>query len=144
MASVTVILYEPVIQYMRGWSGDIGRAVHRLAEDMAVAQRVMAPRKTGHLWGSISVGDRGHGPRGITIDVGANPGMRRYGYAYWTDQGARPHRIVPRAGNKRGLLIFYWARVGHVVRFRSVNHPGIRNPSHWAERGAEVAVRSWS
>jgi hypothetical protein len=104
---------------------------------------VFAPKRTGQLWASIEVGDRGHGPRGIQIRVGANPGQRRTGYAYWTSEGAAPHRIVPKAGNRSGYLRFYWVKVGMFVRFRSVNHPGIRNPTHWVMHGAEAGMAGW-
>lgn len=144
MATVTVILYHPVINHMRGWNGDIGRSVHRLASQMALGQRLVAPKKTGKLVSTIDVGSRGHWARGIMIDVGANPGgVNRYGYAYWTSEGARPHRIVPKASNRSGLLTFYWAKVGRVVRFRAVNHPGIRHPTHWVMGGAEIGMRAW-
>lgn len=144
MATVEVILYHPVIEHMRGWEGDIGRSVFQLTAEMALAQHILAPKKTGRLAESIGVGHYGHWARGIETTVGANPdqpGVR--GYALFTDQGTRPHRIVPKASNKRGELVFFWARVGHVVHLRSVNHPGIRMPGHWAERGAGAAMRAW-
>jgi hypothetical protein len=145
MATVTIILYRPVIDFMRGWEGDIGRAVHRLADNIAVAQRVFAPKKTGRLAAEIRVGQRSSWPRGIQISVGANPslGTSRKGYAYWTSEGALPHRIVPKASNKTGFLVFFWPKVGHVVHLRSVNHPGIRNPSHWVMHGAEAGMAGW-
>lgn len=144
MAQTTIILYYPVIEQMRGWSGDIGRAVFKLTAEMALAQHILAPKKTGRLAESIGVGSYGHWARGIATTVGANPGVGgKAGYGLWVDQGTRPHRITPRASNPHGYLIFYWARVGHVVRFRSVNHPGIRMPRHWAERGAGAAMRAW-
>jgi len=143
MATTVITLYRPVIDHMRGWDGDIGRAVHRLADNIAVSQRVFAPKKTGKLWASIEVGTRGRGPRGIQIKVGANPGQRKTGYAYWTSEGAAPHMIYPRAGNRSGYLRFYWVKVGAFVRFRSVSHPGIRNPTHWVMRGAEAGMAGW-
>jgi len=36
-------------------------------------------------------------------------------------EGTVPHTIRPR---NKPLLVFFWRRVGHVVSFRSVNHPG--------------------
>lgn len=141
----TLILYRPVISYMRSWEGDIGRAVSRLASEMAAAQRALAPVRTGALKASIRVGTKGRWARGISVNVGANPGRGggRTGWAYWTDQGTRPHRIVPKPSNRHGYLIFFWVKAGRRVRFRSVNHPGIRTPIHWAERGAGAAIRAW-
>jgi hypothetical protein len=145
MAKVTVILYPGAVDFLRGWEGDVGKAVHRLADNIAVSQRVFAPKKTGRLEASIQVGQRGQGTRGIQIKVGANPGIGggRTGYAYWTSEGALPHRIVPKPGNTAGFLVFFWPRVGHVVHLRSVKHPGIRNPNHWVMRGAEAGMAGW-
>jgi hypothetical protein len=145
MASVTVILYPGAVDFLRGWEGDVGKAVHRLADNIAVSQRVFAPKKTGRLAASIQVGDRAQGARGIQIKVGANPGRGggRTGYAYWTSEGAAPHRFGPKPGNRTGFLVFFWPKVGHVVHLRSVNHPGIRNPSHWVMRGAEAGMAGW-
>jgi hypothetical protein len=145
MAQVTIILYRPVIDFMKSWEGDIGLAVHRLADNIAVAQRVFAPKKTGRLVESISVGARSNWPRGIQISVGANPsrGTSKKGYAWWTSEGALPHPIDPKPRNKTGELVFFWAKVGHVVRLKHVNHPGIRNPSHWVMRGGEAGVAGW-
>jgi hypothetical protein len=143
MATVTVILYHPVIEHMRGWDGDIGRSVFRLAQGMAQGQRMVSPKKTGALTSTIGVGERQHWARGIAISVGANPGTRRYGYAWWTSEGAAPHRIVPRPSNRTGLLTFFWAKVGYTVRLRSVNHPGVRYPTHWVMGGAQIGMRAW-
>lgn len=38
-------------------------------------------------------------------------------------EGARAHTIRPR--NPGGTLRFYWERVGYVVYFKSVKHPGV-------------------
>lgn len=145
MAQTTVILFYPVIEHMRGWSGDIGRAVFKLTAEMALAQGVLAPKKTGRLLESIGVDGYGQWARGIETFVGANParGRGKRGYGFWTDQGTLPHRITPRPENPHGWLIFFWPKVGRVVHFRSVNHPGIKMPRHWAERGAGAAMRAW-
>ena len=39
-------------------------------------------------------------------------------------EGAKAHQIVPRLGNRK--LRFYWKKVGRVVYFSSVNHPGTK------------------
>lgn len=40
------------------------------------------------------------------------------------EYGSRPHVIEPK--NPGGFLVFYWPVVGHIVRFKKVNHPGTR------------------
>jgi hypothetical protein len=145
MATVRVILYRPVISQMRGWEGDIGKAVYRLAGLIRDAQRIQAPKKTGKLAASIKRGAKSRRAQGISITVGANPGQGggRIGYAYWTSEGARPHIITPRPSNRSGLMRFFWPKVGHVVQFRIVHHPGIRNPTHWVEHGADAGMGAW-
>lgn len=145
MATTRIILYRPVINQMRGWEGDIGIAVYRLAKMIAAAQRLQAPKKTGKLVSTIKPGTKSKRAEGITITVGANPGQGggRIGYAYWTSEGARPHLILPRRTNRRGLMTFFWPKVGHVVHLSIVHHPGIRNPTHWVEHGADAAMGAW-
>lgn len=147
MARVTVIMYTPVVDFMRGWNGDIGMAVRKLTDGIALGQRFLVSRhsKSGHLLRSISVGDKGHWARGIETGVGANPhnGKGPIGYALWNDQGTRRHMIRPRPENTHGHLVFYWARVGHVVHLRKVNHPGNR-PYDWVMLGAGAAMAAWS
>jgi hypothetical protein len=142
MATVTVILYGPVIEHMRSWEGDIGRSVLTLCRRMRTAQRRLAPRKTGQLRRSIEIGYRGHWAGGLETFVGANPahGSGAIGVAWWQEKGTRPHPIFPRRPG--GKLVFYWPRVGQVVHLARVRHPG--NPAtHWAMRGAEAGMAAW-
>lgn len=142
MAEVVVILYEPVIAEMRGWAGEIGRSTLRLARDIRTAQMGLAPRKTGRLMSSIEVGRLGRWAMGIETEVGANPagGRGPIGVAYWQEKGTRPHII--RAHNPTGYMTFFWPKVGSVVNFQVVSHPG--NPAtHWAERGAALGMAAW-
>jgi hypothetical protein len=145
MASVRIVLFRPVIDHMRGWEGDIGRSVSRLATIMAIEQRFLVAKKTGKLAASIRTGPKGRGALGIQIQVGANPGRGpgRIGYAYWNDLGAMPHYITPKPSNRRGRMVFFWPKVGHVVHLRVVHHPGNR-AYHWAERGASAGMDSWN
>lgn len=144
MAQVYVLLYDPVIEHMRGWDGDIGRSVHALCRDMVRAQRAFAPIRTGRLRKSITIGALGRNAAGITTQVGANPEQSGvFGYGFYQEVGTRPHVIRARPDNPTGHMVFFWARVGKVVRFRSVNHPGHRG-THWAMKGAEAAMLTWS
>jgi hypothetical protein len=64
--------------------------------------------------------------------------------ARFVNDGTNPHPIAPKAnpgaigGPKRPLfivgeplLVFFWARVGRVVRFRWVDHPGYKGSGWW-------------
>jgi len=76
------------------------------------------PYSTGRTAASITkrvyvVNDRVHG------DVRANTP-----YSHIAHDGAQPHIIRPRRPG--GTLTFYWRKVGHVVNFPYVSHPGMR------------------
>lgn len=80
-------------------------------------------RRPGTLQRSIVVRklQKEGGGRGLVAVVGSeNP------IALLHHEGTIPHVIRPRPGNKRGLLVFYWDKVGHVVSMREVNHPGTK------------------
>jgi hypothetical protein len=143
MAQVIVVMNEPMVDWFKGWTGPVGRAVIRLANSTASYQRALAPRKTGALVASIRTGRRGRWAGGLEIRIGANPpaagpGDRR-GYSYFQNQGTMPHVI--RARNAPALR-FFWVKVGHWVTFKSVLHPGHR-ARHWADNGMVIALRNW-
>lgn len=142
MAVTRVVIFTPVLNEFRGWTGPVGRSVIRLAREMRTAQIALVGKQSGRLAQSITVGRRGRWARGIQVDVGANAGVGRgrTGYAVWNDQGTLPHSIYPRRAPQ---LVFYWAKVGRVVHLNSVRHPG-NKAYHWAERGARIAMRTWS
>lgn len=69
-------------------------------------------------------------------------------YAASVEDGASRHIIRPRAislgsGFYRtgGMLVFYWERVGKVVRRRKVNHPGQRGKHYLRNALLRVARR---
>lgn len=82
------------------------------------------PVKTRQLKRSIEVNVRESG-RGIkVIPQAGGPDIIQ---ALTTEKGARPHKIVARRAK---ALTFYWPKVGRVVSFKSVNHPG-NPPMPW-------------
>lgn len=58
------------------------------------------------------------GRDGVAVQVGTE-----HPVALWHHEGTFAHVIRPRT---KPFLVFYWAKVGRVVRMRSVNHPGTR------------------
>lgn len=151
MPRVYVLMNRPAVDHLRGWNGDVGHAFSILAQQTKGFQIVGTPHKTGRLAASISVGPRLHWAGGIEVAVGAGAGghdggggftsPRGVGYALYTDQGTAPHTFGPRDPN--GYLVFFWVKVGHWVRLKSVNHPG--NRAHqWAFRGLKRAMRTWT
>lgn len=145
MATVVVNLYDTRIKIMTGWNGEVGRSVDRLAGRMVFGQKRLAPAKTGLLRLSIRQGAKGRWARGIETSVGANPlgGAGPVGVAMWQNEGTRPHEIRPKAGNSRGLMVFFWPKAGRTVYRTRVFHPG--NPAvHWAEEGALYGMLTWT
>lgn len=145
MATVEINLYQTRIRVMAGWNGEVGRAVNRLADRMVFGQKRLAPSKTGMLRLSIRQGAKSRWALGIETSVGANPrgGAGPIGVAMWQNNGTRPHEIRPKASNRRGLMVFFWPRVGHTVYRTRVFHPG--NPAtHWAEDGALYGMLTWT
>lgn len=59
-------------------------------------------------------------------------------WAIFPEQGTRPHTI--RAKNAPHLT-FYWRRVGRVVRFREVSHPGQKAQNYLTNALSEIAPR---
>jgi hypothetical protein len=105
----------------------------------ALADRLRrtAPVKTGQLRDSQKV------------TVTATPGQVRWNveatapHAVYQSEGTRPHIIRARNAS---ALVFYWPKVGRVVAFKQVSHPGTK-PNRWfrsaVEEFPEVIERLW-
>jgi hypothetical protein len=78
-------------------------------------------RKPGTLRDSIvtRIVERAEGP---AVMVGSEDPI-----ALMHHEGTRPHVIRAR---RAPMLVFYWRRVGRVVAFKKVNHPGTQ-PNHY-------------
>lgn len=61
-------------------------------------------------------------------------------YSHIAHDGAKPHII--RAHNPTGNLRFYWRKVGHVVTFPYVSHPGMRGKRFLSGPMARVGRRN--
>jgi hypothetical protein len=58
-------------------------------------------------------------------------------YASYLEHGTDPHVIRPRGIG--GLLTFYWNKVGSVVHFKKVNHPGTK-ATHFLRKTRDRAI----
>lgn len=134
MADVTVVINDTAVDIFRGWNGPVGHSVSRLAKETAWRSRMIAPKRTGRMVGNIEI-KKGKWAKGIEFQVGSD-----VPYALYMHEGTKPHTIKPRKPG--GVLVFFWPKVGHVVHFKSVNHPGTR-PYKFLERGLEGAMRMW-
>ena len=138
-----VVIMDPVaMAAFTSWDGEIGRSFYVIAQQVRVMQIAAAPKKTGRLAASITVGAKNRWAGGIECNVGAGVGsiggagtggrIGGEGYAIYQESGTRRHSITPRDPN--GFMTFYWPKVGHVVHFKHVNHPGNKG-LHYADRG---------
>lgn len=88
-----------------------------------------APKRTGQYAANIR-------SRPLTVSDGAGfEVLSPAPLGKWIQQGTRPHPIVAR---RVKFLRFYWPKVGRVVYFRSVNHPGTKPNPFMA-----VAYKQW-
>jgi hypothetical protein len=100
------------------------RAARRLIEEVTTEVEIeakveaMGPYATGDLAASIM--------KEVWVEGRTVHGrVRAHDWkANLVHDGARPHRITPRMAG--GHLRFYWRKVGQVVTFSYVNHPGMR------------------
>lgn len=90
-------------------------------------------RRPGTLRDSIVKRVPQGGPKGVTVQVGSNDPI-----AYLHHEGTVPHVIQAR---RRPMLVFYWPKVGRVVAFKSVNHPGT-DPNRYLTDALAVVIGS--
>lgn len=94
----------------------------RAAERTARAAKKAAPVKTGETRDKTGLTGERITLTSATWTVEAKTPQARY-----VEFGTRPHVIRPRRAR---ALRFFWPRVGRVVFFAKVNHPGNR-PKPW-------------
>ena len=144
--AVIVIMNPVAMRMFTSWEGEIGRSFSVIAQQVKAAQIVAAPKKTGRLAASITVGAKNRWRGGIEVNVGAGVGSvggagtgvsQGVGYALFQEQGTRRHSIRPR--NPNGWMKFFWPKAGRVVFFKHVNHPG-HKATHWANRGMVAII----
>lgn len=134
MAEVEVVLHHAEIDFMKSWEGAIGRSVERLAKETVYRQQVYGNKRTGYMVGRMHYTKKTY-VRGIGFLAGSNAP-----YTLYVDQGTVPHKILPKKPG--GMLVFYWAKVGHVVHLRSVNHPG-NKAYDFLTKGLRRALGVW-
>ena len=133
MAEVIVVINPVKVAEFKSWIGPVGRSVNRLALETSFRQRVLANKRTGKMAASLHVIKKVLA-KGIAFDAGSD-----VHYTMFMEQGTRPHKIHAKGG---GYLVFFWPKVGHMVYFKSVNHPGTK-PYHFLINGLERALRMW-
>lgn len=120
----------------KSWGGIVGQHMNKIVNTTHVQSRREAPRprgvplnrtginySTGNLSNNI-ISERTHAPRTGDLEgrVIALPK-----HAIYVHKGTPPHVI--RARRPGGRLVFFWHKVGRVVKPQKVNHPGtMANP----------------
>lgn len=99
---------------------DIEQASRRIAPFNRSPYRRPGPHLKTTIRSRVPAGILG---RGVTGQVGSE--LR---HALVAHAGARPHTIRPRSPG--GRLVFYWPRVGKVVSFPRVSHPGMEGTQY--------------
>jgi len=130
---VVVVMDEVAVDYFRGWAGPLGQSVNRLAKETAWRSRQLGNKRTGKMVGNIEI-KKGHWKRGIQFEVGSD-----VPYALYVNEGTKPHEIKAK---NAPFLVFFWPKVGRVVHFKRVWHPGTR-PYKFLNRAQESAMRMW-
>lgn len=109
------------------------RAVNEVAHDIETEAKRRVPVRTGHTRATIRAHEaRVRGPFTISAEVTAG------GAAEFLEKSTRAHIIRARRAQ---ALRFYWPRVGRVVFFKSVHHPGTQAHPFMTEAAAIVAAR---
>jgi len=117
------VVIDPVrlAEFMRSPQGPVYRLMIQDGEKVKVEAKRLVGVKTGNLRDHIV--KRVVEERGLPAVI---VGVDKVPYAFWHHQGTEPHVI--RAKNAP-LLVFFWKKVGRVVAFKQVNHPGTKpNP----------------
>lgn len=128
-----VIIDEAALHHFQGWEGPVGRSVERLGRETVFRQQALANRKTGVMAAGLHI-KKGHWSKGIQFDAGSDVHYTRF-----VDQGTKPHKITAKGG---GYLTFFWPKVGRIVHFKSVSHPG--NKAYgFLMKGLERALGMW-
>jgi hypothetical protein len=133
MALDRIEIYSSALAEFTGWAGPVGRSVERLAKETVFRIRALANRRTGTMAAGMHY-KKGTWSRGIEFQAGSD-----VDYTLFMDQGTQAHKIKAK---NAPALVFYWPKVGRVVAFKSVNHPGTK-PYKFLDKGLERALRMW-
>lgn len=134
MATVTVEMDKAAMAEFVGWGGPLGRSFERLAKETVFRQKALMNVRTGAARASLTY-VKGHHAQGLQFDAGS----WTVNYARILEEGSKPHEIHAKNAPK---LVFFWPKVGKVVAFQSVRHPGTK-PYRPLERGLEAAMQMW-
>jgi|SRR3954468_12326051 hypothetical protein len=117
----------------KGWGGPVGSSIERLAKETVFRQRIFANKRSGAMAAGMHY-VKGKWSKGIQFDAGSD-----VDYTLFVDQGTKPHVIKAK---NAPYLTFFWPKVGRIVHFKSVHHPG--NKAYgFLMKGLERALGMW-
>lgn len=121
----------------QSWGGPVGLRLADATKLVAVTAKVVAPKDTGELAGGHETDYGHHGSRrDLESRVVAIPE-----HAIFVIKGTQPHIIKART---KPLLVFFWKKVGHVVTFKQVSHPGHPTPNNYLFRSLSRVMRRFT
>ncbi len=123
---------HPALARFTGWEGPVGHWTTRLARETVFRIKGLANRRSGAMSAGMHY-RKGRWSRGIQFEAGSD-----VDYTLYVDQGTAPHVIKAK---NAPYLVFFWPKVGRIVHFKSVNHPGNR-AYRFLERGLTRALRA--
>jgi len=114
------LFHTAVARTLDSLENGIERAVAEAARDGAEEARRVGrfQDRTGQLRRNITAFRVTSSFRSVTWNV-----LSPMPYSMFVEKGTRPHPIYAR---NAPFLVFFWPKVGRVVRFKKVNHPGGR------------------
>lgn len=113
----------------KSWAGPVGRYIIRQTKQAAFYSRAYSPKPGGPGHGRTRINyATGELAAGITTGRGRSTGGELEGHvialpdhALFVHEGTKPHIIKAKNAPR---LVFFWPKMGRVVAFKSVNHPG--------------------
>lgn len=148
MTTRVVIDPQKLADVLRGPNGPVVRDLIEAGEDVKrEAQRIVGVYKPPDAYSAMTrrrrpgtlrdtivkrFVSRGGEP---AVEVGSDDPI-----ALWHHEGTQPHVIRAR---RKPRLVFFWKRVGRVVSFPKVNHPGTR-PNRFLTEALGVLRRRYS
>jgi hypothetical protein len=121
----------------RQGTDDAVRFVRKVLREIRYIARLRVasgPYTTGALARSLEARGPFPGPGRVSGSVGS-----KLSYASAVEKGARRHLIFPIPPRK--YMKFYWRKVGRVVYFDKVRHPGMQGKGYLAEAARTVGRR---
>lgn len=130
--SGTVLDLVALNEAIYGLGGPVMDHIVLTAEAIKSVAETLAP--VGEETGQEHLRDTGSvvATRGSATVVFSSP------HALYVEENTRPHIIRAKNGKN---LVFFWGKVGRVVAYPAVNHPGTTG-QHFLKRAAELVAAS--